>query len=212
MPRPNKGTDLKLLQAGKTLLSERGIDALTVNAVCKLAKVNQGMFVYNFKSKEEFMDKLMNDMFQEIFETISLPDVTDKKPIERIEIGLIFCCQAALKYPRMLQQFINDSVVGDDDTLMRLFLKRGQQELHRLFKYFIPAQEDGDISKNITLPEFILMIWPPLIYSCTSIVQIMELCPPKYHQPYEKYLSFEAIQKRVKRCLRTFHPSVYDNL
>ena len=65
MPRPNKGTDLRLLQAGKTLLLEKGIDALTVNAVCKLAKVNQGMFVYNFKSKEEFMNKLLDELFEE---------------------------------------------------------------------------------------------------------------------------------------------------
>lgn len=212
MPRPNKGTDLRLLQAGKTLLLEKGIDALTVNAVCKLAKVNQGMFVYNFKSKEEFMNKLLDELFEEIMNTIGLDDITGKKPVEKIEIGMVYCCKAARKYPRLLQQFINDSVVGDDETLMRVFLERGQKELHRLFRHFVPAQQDGDISKNITLPEFILLFWPPLIYSCTSIMQIMEMTPPKYRQPEELYTTEEAIRKRVHRCLRMFHPSVYDNL
>lgn len=65
MPRPNKGTDRVLIETGKKMLLKNGINGLTISAICKKARVNPGMFVYNFKSKEEYLDRVLNEIFEE---------------------------------------------------------------------------------------------------------------------------------------------------
>ena len=192
---------------------EQGIDRLTVSAICKLAKVNQGMFVYNFKNKSMFMNKLLNNLLSDVLKELVLKDNIRKKPIERMEYGLVFCGVAASKYPQLFLQFNNNMLLSDDErkkTMTQLFIRRCNRELRRIFRFFPLAQESGDISKKITLAEFLALIWPALIYSCIAMEPIINALPGKYRQSPDDYLTHDAIRTRVRKLLRSFRPENYD--
>ena len=61
--RKSRNTDQALIKAGIELIAQGNYDP-TVRAICTLANVNQGMFVYYFGFKEEYMKVL----FQKIYE------------------------------------------------------------------------------------------------------------------------------------------------
>ena len=60
--RKSRNTDQALIKAGIELIAQGNYDP-TVRAICTLANVNQGMFVYYFGFKEEYMKVL----FQKIY-------------------------------------------------------------------------------------------------------------------------------------------------
>ena len=139
----------------------------------------------------------------------------EKKPIERMEFGLIFCCMAAVKYPQLFIQFNRATVSSPEkekQTMSRFFLRRCNRELRRVFRFFPLAQADGDISKNISLAEFLAIVWSSLIYSCVAMHAIMDIIPSNFHENPDKYLTQEAIRCRVRKLLRFFHPDVYDTI
>lgn len=61
-------TRQKLLEAGKTLISERGLSGISVEDITAACGVAKGTFYTYFKSKEEIVSFLSADMFGEVLE------------------------------------------------------------------------------------------------------------------------------------------------
>lgn len=210
MPRPNKGTDLLLIETGKEVLLSEGISGLTINKICKKAHVNPGMFVYNFKSKEEFLNKILNELHQELFAKL-LKGVPGETGFERLYNGLYMLCVISSKYPKLMIQCTNDTLSGDE-TMIKAFLEHIAKHMQKIFTFFKEAQKEGKITKKIDMPDFFLTAWPSLIYSSMSPDQIMEIFPEEDRKDPKLMVSDEAIRERVRRCLAYLHPDVYDNL
>lgn len=64
--RKSRNTDQALIKAGIELIAQGNYDP-TVRAICTLANVNQGMFVYYFGFKEEYMKVLFKKFTKIIF-------------------------------------------------------------------------------------------------------------------------------------------------
>ncbi len=64
--RKSRNTDQALIKAGIELIAQGNYDP-TVRAICTLANVNQGMFVYYFGFKEEYMKVLFQKFTKIIF-------------------------------------------------------------------------------------------------------------------------------------------------
>ena len=73
--RKSRNTDQALIKAGIELIAQGNYDP-TVRAICTLANVNQGMFVYYFGFKEEYMKVL--------FQKIYYPAAADLLPYDKI--------------------------------------------------------------------------------------------------------------------------------
>ncbi len=59
-PRPPAGDNrARLIAAGYTILSEKGVDAATVKEIARLAEVSPGLFHYYFASKDELLLAVM---------------------------------------------------------------------------------------------------------------------------------------------------------
>ena len=85
--RKSRNTDQALIKAGIELIAQGNYDP-TVRAICTLANVNQGMFVYYFGFKEEYMKVL----FQKIYEDYlsKLQDYPEKDAKAAIQLQQIF--------------------------------------------------------------------------------------------------------------------------
>ncbi len=71
MSRPPGDAVQKLLAAGSALAQERGCGAVTVREACRRAKVNLGLFHYHFKTREAFIERILDDGYAEFFARLS---------------------------------------------------------------------------------------------------------------------------------------------
>ena len=72
MPRPSRNIDELLLRTGREVLAESGSRALSIRHLTQRAGVNLGMFHYHFKSRENFIRTLLQQMYDEMFASLSL--------------------------------------------------------------------------------------------------------------------------------------------
>lgn len=63
MARTSRDLDKKLLIVGQTLIQEVGVSSLSMREVAKLAGVNLGMLNYYFDGKEDFVFKVLNEIY-----------------------------------------------------------------------------------------------------------------------------------------------------
>lgn len=210
MPRPNKGTDRLLIETGKKMLLKNGINGLTISAICKKARVNPGMFVYNFKSKEEYLDRVLNEIFEEYLIPL-VPEPATDSVYDNMEHVLFFIAKASAKYPALMIQVGSETLTGDK-TLIHAFKVRVAKKTRSIFPLFKKAKEQGIISRQINLPTFILMTWPALIYSSASASKIMKIMPKEDKINPKLMISDEAIKERVRKILSLFRPEVFDKL
>ena len=84
MPRPSRDIDRKLLDAGAAMLPDTGIAELSVRAVCARARVPVGMFHYHFKGKDEFVQALLQETYDDFFVTFSEAAARPGPPLERL--------------------------------------------------------------------------------------------------------------------------------
>lgn len=69
--RKSRNTDQALIKAGIELIAQGNYDP-TVRAICTLANVNQGMFVYYFGFKEEYMKVLFQKIYEDYLSRITV--------------------------------------------------------------------------------------------------------------------------------------------
>jgi AcrR family transcriptional regulator len=62
MARLSRNIDQALLRAGRELFPRVGCGGLSVRALAEHADVNVGMFHYHFKTKDKFLDALLQGM------------------------------------------------------------------------------------------------------------------------------------------------------
>jgi AcrR family transcriptional regulator len=92
-------TRAQILESGATLLAERPLEALTVDAVVEAAGVAKGTFYYHFQSMEELaaaVGEKLGESFDELLAParLGLPD-----PVARISFGLSRFLEKAIAEP-----------------------------------------------------------------------------------------------------------------
>lgn len=63
MARTSRDLDKKLLIVGQTLIQDVGVSSLSMREVAKIAGVNLGMLNYYFDGKEDFVFKVLNEIY-----------------------------------------------------------------------------------------------------------------------------------------------------
>ncbi len=89
MSRPSRALDRKLLDAARRMLPESGLSNLSIRDVARRAGVNLGMFHYHFKCKESFIDRLLQETYEDFFSSFRDAAEAPGSPIERLRRVLI---------------------------------------------------------------------------------------------------------------------------
>jgi len=59
MPRPSRNVDERLLAAGRELYPDAGAAGLSIRRIAERAEANLGMFHYHFRTKDQFVRRLL---------------------------------------------------------------------------------------------------------------------------------------------------------
>lgn len=116
MARPSSGTDIKLKNAGKRLLQEKGITGLSVREACRLAGVNTGMFHYYFGSKEEFLRAVLKEMYAEFMVHFKAGVSSAGTPRDRLKNALIEVGRFALSVRGIAPMLFADLAHGKKEA------------------------------------------------------------------------------------------------
>ena len=120
MGRPSRNVDRLLLRAGRELFPQTGAAHLSVRKVAGLAGVNLGMFHYHFGSKELFVRRLLQEMYDEMFANLELA-ASARDPREALRASLNVLGRFARDNAKLLRRLIADAMSGDN--LAREFLR-----------------------------------------------------------------------------------------
>jgi AcrR family transcriptional regulator len=84
MTRKSTHADERLLLAARELLDESGFTGLKIRQVAARAKVNLGMFHYHFKTKDEFVRRVLQDTYERFFQEFSLESGQEGSSLEKL--------------------------------------------------------------------------------------------------------------------------------
>jgi AcrR family transcriptional regulator len=116
MARPSSGTDIKLKDAGRRLLLEKGITGLSVREACRLAGVNTGMFHYYFGSKEEFLQAVLKETYAEFMLNFKAGVSAAGTPREKLKKALVEVGRFALGMRKAMPMFFADMLHGKKEA------------------------------------------------------------------------------------------------
>lgn len=202
MPRPSQGIDQALLQSGRALFAQLGCAGLSVRAVAERAGVNQGMFHYHFKSKDNFLRALLQGAYEEMFAALSREAGHDGPTLDRLKRALTVLARFARDNRAVLARVWMDAMTGET-VAQEFFRDNAPRHLGLLFGLLHQAQGEGLLDELPTLQAMALtlgsVVLPMLFVAGLVENGIARAVPWEMFQ--EQVMSDEAIALRVDIAL-----------
>src|SRR5437763_11542362 len=108
MARPSRNIDRVLLAAGRELLPLTGCRDLSVRQVTERAGVNLGMFHYHFKTRENFIRSLLQEMYEHMFASLQLERARHAEPVPGLRAVLRLLGRFARDHRALLLRVMGD--------------------------------------------------------------------------------------------------------
>lgn len=113
MSRPPGDAARKLLAAGSALAQERGCGAVSVRETCRRAKVNLGLFHYHFKTRDAFIEKILDEGYEEFFVRLRGSAEKSGTPSQRLRLALHSIALFVRERRRMCAGLLKDGLNGE---------------------------------------------------------------------------------------------------
>jgi len=206
MPRPSKNLDLALLQAGRALFPTVGCAGLSVRAVAEQAGANLGMFHYHFKTKENFLRTLLQQVYEEMFAGLSGAVTQDGPAIERLRAALNAAANLLLAHRKVFARVWMDAVGGE--PVATDFLQRNApRHIGLLFTLIQQAQDEGSLRALPPIQCVAMLMGSvalPIIFA-SGLVEVAIPVPAFQRQFEQQVMSREGIAQRVDLVLDALH-------
>ena len=155
MPRPSRNMDALLLKAGRELFPDRGVHGLSVRMVAERAGVNLGMFHYHFRSKQVFVQTLLQELYDDMFDKLELA-AGAPGPVEALRRALNVLGRFARDNARLLRRLMADAMA--QEPLALEFLRANMpRHVGVLLGLVASAQRSGEV-RDIALPQAIAFL------------------------------------------------------
>src|SRR2546430_1199136 len=113
MARPSRNIDRVLLVAGRELLPLTGCRNLSVRQVTERAGVNLGMLHYHFKTRDNFVQAVLQEMYEEMFASLQLERARHAEPLPGLRAVLRVLGRFARDHRKLLLRVMSDAFAGD---------------------------------------------------------------------------------------------------
>ena len=155
MPRPSRNIDALLLRAGRELFPVHGVRGLSVRKVAGRAGVNLGMFHYHFGTKQAFVQRLLQEIYDDMFARLELA-ASARTTMEALRGALVVLGRFARDNARLLRRLVADALDGDALAIafIRTNMPRHVGVLGRLIR---AAQRDHSLVR-MPLPQAIAFL------------------------------------------------------
>lgn len=162
MARPSQQTDQALLRSGRQLFPALGCAGLSLRAVAQHAGVNPGMFHYHFRTKDNFLRTLLQQMYEEMFAALSVEVRADGPPIERLRAALLAMARFARANRPVLARAWMDAMSGEK-VAREFFRANAPRHLRLLFGLLEQAHGEGALRRLPPLQRFALLMGAVLL-------------------------------------------------
>ena len=205
MARPPSGTDLKLKDAGKKLLQEKGITGLGVREVCRLAGVNTGMFHYYFGSRDEFLKAVLKELYAEFMLNFKTGVSVAGTPRARLKNALVEVGKFARSMRNSAPMIFADIAHGNKEAFT--FVSGNFTEHIRDISALTQKCRSGSAVKGRSTPFIIaalvsIMIFPVLIGGIMDKNGVKELGGQNLEKLREEMFSDDGIVERAEIAMR----------
>lgn len=209
MPRPSRRIDLALLASGRALFPLAGCAGLSVRAVAEHAGANLGMFHYHFKTKDNFLHTLLQQMYEEMFASLTDAVTQHGRAVERLRGALIALARFARDRRELLARVWMDAL-GGQPVATEFMRANAPRHLGLLLGLLQEAELDGDLRPLPPLQRFATLIGAvvmPILFA-PGIAQL-GLGMASYRRDFVPQVSSDpAIAERVDLALAALRPSV----
>ncbi|MGD9638613.1 MAG: TetR/AcrR family transcriptional regulator [Alphaproteobacteria bacterium] len=198
MTRPSRNQDALLIEAGKKLLPEVGVSGMSLKMVADKAGVNLGMFHYYFKTKSNFISKVL-EAFKEDMNggDISFPKKADS--IEKLKYYLNTMGKS-FRDNRQLAIILYRDMLNNDAEVIDFLISNFEKKEELLMQLIKDCQKDGYIPSEIPISQ--------LINFCVSgvktpivIAGVLENMKSLKTPNKDELISDDAIAQRVEMIL-----------
>ena len=113
MNRPSNRLDCALLASGRELFPATGCAGLSLRVLAEHAGVNAGMFHYHFKSKDNFLRALLQQLYEEMYAGLQIDAGDDGPAFDRLGAALLTLARFARDHRRVLARIWMDVLAGE---------------------------------------------------------------------------------------------------
>jgi len=157
MPRPSQGIDQALLRSGRELFAASGCDRLSLRVLAEHAGVNVGMFHYHFKSKDNFLRTLLQQMYDEVFALLSLEAAQQGPAMQRLRLALRALGRFLREHRPFVARVWSDAAMGQ--PVAREFVRaNAPRHLGLLLGLMAQAEADGGLRPMPPLQRFVFVM------------------------------------------------------
>jgi AcrR family transcriptional regulator len=207
MPRPSKNIDVALLRAGRALFPQAGCAGLSVRAVAEQAGANIGMFHYHFKTKENFLRTLLQQVYEEVFAGVYGAADDDGPAVERLRRALNAAGALLVTHRKVIARVWMDAVGGE--PVAADFLQRNApRHIGVLLGLIEQAQAEGAISELPPLQCMAVLMGSvglPVVFA-SGLVEVAVPVAAFRRQFQQQVMSAQGIAQRVDVALAALAP------
>jgi AcrR family transcriptional regulator len=206
MPRPSQNLDLALLQAGRDLFPRTGCAGLSVRAVAEQAGANPGMFHYHFKTKDNFLRILLQQVYEEMYSGLSGAVSQEGPAAERLRRALTVLAGLLVTHRKVFARVWMDAAAGEP-VAIEFLRANAPRHIGVLVGLVQAAQAEGDLRE---LPPFQCMsmllgsVALPVIFA-SGLVEVA-LPRAAVRQFQHQVMGPDAIAQRVELALAALRP------
>lgn len=202
MARPSQNQDQALLQAGRQLYPQFGCAGLSVRMLAQQAGVNIGMFHYHFKSKELFIQHLLQDWYEQMFAQLQLEVAGEAETLEKLRHAILLIARLMREHGDWFGRVWQEA--GQGQTVALSFLqrngKRHVQVLLGLIQLAI-AQKQLPALPPVQLMTYLMGAVVSPMFMAPRVIQL-GVAPVELQQALNSsVVSDQGIQQRLELAL-----------
>jgi AcrR family transcriptional regulator len=204
MARPSRQIDQALLDSGRRLYPQLGCAGLSVRTLAEDAGVNQAMFHYHFKTKDDFLRVLLQLLYEEMFGALSLAAQQGDTALLRLRHALSTMARFARAHRRVLARVWTDAMSGQP-VAKDFFKSNAPRHIGLLFQLLQQAQAAGELRSLPPMQRFSFVmgsVLMPIVFMA-GLFDATGALMPGFEQ---QVLSDAAIDARVDLAIAALQP------
>ena len=203
MSRPSRNIDQLLITTARELLPETGCRGFSIRQLAERAGVNLGMFHYHFKTRDHFLSRVLQDVYQEMFTTLTFQAHADRPPLDNLRAALNVLGRFARDNRMLVRRLLADAMSGDS-VAQEFFHRNFPLHLRVLAELVMAGQKAGSFRKLPVLQALTFLggavAMPSILVTAITEQAVM---PPQIIAHLDRdVLSDKAIAQRVDMAIQ----------
>jgi AcrR family transcriptional regulator len=157
MPRPGRNIHETLLASGRELYPHLGCAGLSIRALTQHAGVNLGMFHYHFRTKDAFLEALLQQLYDEMFGQLSGRAGEPGPAVARLREALLFLARFSRDNAAVLGRVFADAT-GGQAAAASFVRANAPRHLKLLLALMQQAEKEGALAPIPALQRFVFVM------------------------------------------------------